>query len=117
MIELEIGQRLRNMRESRDLTRRDVEELTKGEFKESILAMYESGQRRIAAPRLMALADFYSVPVAFLLGETTSPDLIGEPYDLEAILMSDPTYSREERDLLMHVMNIIKAKRRAEGRE
>jgi len=117
MLELEIGQRLRNIRESRDLTRKDVEELTQREFKESILAMYESGQRRIAAPRLKALADFYSVPVAFLLGEVLSPDSVGEPYDLEAILMSDPTYSREERDLLLHVVNIIKAKRRAEGRE
>ena len=70
--EYEVGNRLRNVRESKDLTRRDVEGQTSGEFKESILAMYESGQRRIPTPRLKKLADFYTVSIAFLLGENPS---------------------------------------------
>ncbi|MDI6689333.1 MAG: helix-turn-helix transcriptional regulator [Actinomycetota bacterium] len=112
----EIGLRLRNVRESKRLSRKDVEKLTSGEFKESILAMYESGRRRICASRLKRIADFYGVPVSFLLGETFTPQP-SQSYDIEAMLMSDPKYSEEERELLLHVIDIIKAKRRAEGKE
>lgn len=114
--EYEIGLRLRNIRESKQLSRKDVETLTKGEFKESILSMYENGRRRIAALRLKRLADFYEVPVSFLVGEASS-SMNWEEYDIEAILMSDPKYSSEERELLLHVIGIIKAKRKAEGKD
>lgn len=115
--EEEVGNRLRNLRESRGLSRRDVQYLTKDSFKESILAMYESGRRRIPAPRLKELADFYNVSVAFLIGEATAPHSNTRTYDIEAILMSDPKYSDEERNLIFQVLNIIKAKRKAEGKE
>jgi len=114
--EQEVGNRLRNLRESRDLTRKDVEHLTGKEFKESILAMYESGTRRIPTPRLKKLADFYAVPVSFALGEAQAMNQT-QSYDIEAMLMSDPKYSEEEVELLRHVINIIKAKRKAEGKE
>ena len=114
--EKEIGNRLRNIRESKSLTRKDVEEETKREFKESILAMYESGQRRIPTPRLKKLADFYQVSTAFVLGESAQM-AAKKAYDIEAMLMSDPKYSDEEKELLLHVINIIKAKRRAEGKD
>ncbi len=113
--EYEIGNRLRNVRESKDLTRREVEDQTTGEFKESILAMYEGGQRRIPTPRLKKLADFYSVSTAFLLGE--NPSMKQGSHDLEAMLMSDPKYSDDEKELLQHVIGIIKAKRKAEGKD
>ena len=113
--EYEIGNRLRNVRESKDLTRKDVENQTTGEFKESILAMYESGQRRIPTPRLKKLADFYTVSIAFLLGE--NPGISEGSQDLEAMLMSDPKYSDDEKELLQHVIGIIKAKRKAEGKD
>lgn len=114
--EAEVGNRLRNIRESKSLTRKDVEAKTDGEFKESILAMYESGQRRLPTPRLKKLADFYQVSTAFILGET--PQMAAsKSYDVEAMLMSDPKYSDEEKELLLHVINIIKAKRKAEGKE
>jgi len=61
MYENDVGWRLRHVRESRDLSRKDVENLTGSEFKESILAMYENGRRRIPTPRLKRLADFYDV--------------------------------------------------------
>lgn len=115
--EQEIGNRLRNLREVRGLTRRDVQYLTKGEFKESILAMYEGGSRRIPTPRLKELADFYGVSPAFLMGESATPRPDAKTYDVEAILMSDPRYSDEERNLIFQVLNIIKAKRKAEGKD
>ncbi len=113
----EIGTRLRNLRESRNLSRRKVQELTNNKVKESILAMYENGRRRIPTPRLKELADFYSVPVSFLLGESTHFIPEDQPNDLEAILKADSSYSDEEKDLLLHVIDIIKAKRKAEGRD
>lgn len=115
--EAEVGNRLRNIRESRNLSRKEVETRTGEEFKESILAMYESGHRRIPTPRLKKLADFYGISTAFLLGESPSVDPKGQRYDVEAMLMSDPKYSQDEKELLMHVINVIKAKRKAEGKD
>lgn len=115
--EAEIGNRLRNIRESRNFSRKDVEEQTDGEFKESILAMYENGRRRIPTPRLKKLADFYGVSTAFLMGESPYMNATVQEYDIEAMLMSDPKYSEDEKELLVHVIHIIKAKRKAEGKD
>ncbi len=112
----EVGARLRHVRESKQLSRKDVEGLTSGTFKESIIAMYESGRRRIPTPRLKDLADFYGVTLAFLLGESPVAAVGSTQVDIEALLMSDPKYSEDERELLLHVIDIIKAKRRAEGK-
>ncbi len=114
--EAEIGTRLRNIRESQTLSRKDVEERTSYEFKESILAMYENGRRRIPTPRLKKLADFYGVSTAFLLGENLAMNTPARAYDIEAMLASDPKYSDDEKELLLHVIGVIKAKRRAEGK-
>lgn len=112
MKDADVGYRLRNVRESKSLTRKEVEEATNGVFKESILAMYENGHRRIPTPRLKELADFYNVRVSFLVGE----DGHHRSGDIEALLMSDPLYSDDEKKLLLDVIDIIKAKRRLEGR-
>lgn len=116
MYEKEIGNRLRYVRESKGLSRKEVEILTAGEFKESILAMYENARRRLPTPRLKRLADFYSVSASFFLGESVrEPNKNHE--DIEALLLSDPLYTEDERKLLLDVIEIIRAKRRAEGRE
>lgn len=116
MYEQEVGNRLRYVRESKGFSRKEVEILTSGEFKESILAMYENARRRIPTPRLKRLADFYGVAAAFFLGESTrGPEI--KHQDIEALLLSDPLYTDDERRLLTDVIEIIRAKRRAEGRE
>ncbi|MCL5292454.1 MAG: helix-turn-helix domain-containing protein [Actinobacteria bacterium] len=112
----DVGLRLRHVRESLRLSRREVEERSRGEFKESILAMYENAKRRIPTPRLQRLADIYGVSASFLLGESVIPER-GAPMDVEALLMSDPKFSEDERALIKNVLSIIKAKRRAEGKE
>lgn len=89
--------------------------MTEGEFKESILAMYENARRRIPMPRLKQLADFYGVSVAWLMGEAVSKD--SKKVNIEALLMADPNFSEDERRLMLDVLEIIKAKRRAEGRD
>ena len=115
MYENDVGWRLRHVRESRDLSRKDVENLTGGEFKESILAMYENGRRRIPTPRLKRLADFYDVSIGWLMGEAVAQDN-KKDVSVEALLMADPNFSEEERRLMLDVLEIIKAKRRAEGK-
>lgn len=116
MYEKDVGWRLRRIRESRDLSRKDVENMTGGEFKESILAMYENARRRIPMPRLKNLADFYGVSVSWLMGEAATQDQ-KEEVSVEALLMTDPNFSEDERRLMLDVLEIIKAKRRAEGKE
>jgi len=116
MYEKDLGWRLRHIRESRDLSRKDVENMTGGEFKESILAMYENGRRRIPTPRLKQLADFYGVSAAWLMGEAVSQES-KKDVSMEALLMADPNFNEEERKLVLDVLEIIKAKRRAEGRD
>ncbi|MBE0446675.1 MAG: helix-turn-helix transcriptional regulator [Actinobacteria bacterium] len=116
MYESDIGWRLRNVRESRGLSRKDVENMTGGEFKESILAMYENARRRIPTPRLKRLADFYDISVAWLVGEAVAQSSNKE-IDIEALLMADPNFSENERRLMLDMLEMIKAKRRAEGRE
>ena len=44
-----------------------VEELSKGEFKASVLGAYERGERAVSVPRLARLAAVYEVPVDLLL--------------------------------------------------
>ncbi|MCL6471895.1 MAG: helix-turn-helix domain-containing protein [Firmicutes bacterium] len=116
MYEHDVGWRLRHIRESRGLSRKDIENMTGGEFKESILAMYENARRRIPMPRLKRLADLYDVSVAWLMGEAVTQDTRQE-ISLEALLMADPNFSEEERRLMLDVLEIIKAKRRAEGKD
>lgn len=116
MNECDVGWRLRNVRESLGFSRRQIEEMSEGEFKESILAMYENGKRRIPTPRLQRLAGIYNVSGSFLLGEAPTLEA-SEGADVEALLMSDPKFSEDERELIRNVLDIIKAKRRAEGRE
>ena len=117
MLENEVGWRLRDVRESRSLSRKDIEKMTHGEFKESILAMYENGRRRIPTPRLKRLSDFYGVSVAWLMGEAVTQSSNSKEPTFEALLMADPRFSEDERRLILDVLEIIRAKQRAEGRE
>lgn len=62
-----VGERLRAVRKRRRLTLGDVEALSGGEFKTSVLGAYERGQRGVAVNRLLRLAELYGVLPAELL--------------------------------------------------
>ena len=62
-------QRIRDLREDRDLTQVQVGEAIG--VPQRTYAYYESGQRMIPPHVLCALADFYDVSVDYLLGRTT----------------------------------------------
>lgn len=62
-----VGARLRSIRAQKRLSLDAVEELSKGEFKASVLGAYERGERAVSVPRLARLAAVYEVPVDLLL--------------------------------------------------
>ena len=62
-----VGERLRKVRAQNKFSLKDVEKMTNGFIKASILGAYERGERVISVPRLFELADFFKVPVNYLL--------------------------------------------------
>ena len=71
----EVGQRLRAVRRQRRLSLDDVERQSGGRWSASAIGAYERGFRNLSLPRLRELAEFYSVPMATLLGEIDLRDL------------------------------------------
>lgn len=68
----EVGQRLRAVRQTAGMPLAEVQQLSEGEFKASVLAAYERGERWISVPRLSRLAHVYKVPLSELLPGTVA---------------------------------------------
>ena len=64
--------RLRDVREDRDLKQRDIAELLK--VHQTTYSDYELGRLNIPVAVLHTLADFYGVSIDYLLGRTNSKD-------------------------------------------
>lgn len=60
--------RLRDLREDRDLSQREVAKLL--EMSQTGCSKYETGENDIPTSVLQRLADFYNVSVDYLLGRT-----------------------------------------------
>ncbi len=60
--------RLKDLREDRDLTQREVADLL--HIKQNTYSQYENGQRQIPVSALVVLARFYNTSVDYILGET-----------------------------------------------
>ena len=60
--------RLRDLREDRDLSQREVAKLL--EMSQTGYSKYETGENDIPTSVLQRLADFYNVSVDYLLGRT-----------------------------------------------
>ncbi|RJQ31787.1 MAG: helix-turn-helix domain-containing protein [Actinobacteria bacterium] len=65
-----VGKRLRKVRVQNKYSLKEVEKMTKGEVKASILGAYERGERVISVPRLFELSQFFNVPVEYLLADS-----------------------------------------------
>ena len=70
---MERSQRIRDLREDRDLTQAQVGRAIN--LPQRTYAYYESGQRMVPPPVLCALADFDGVSVDYLLGRTDRPEM------------------------------------------
>ena len=64
-------QRIRNLREDRDLFQKDIAELL--QCTQVCYSYYEMGKRDIPTDVLIKLAAFYDTSVDYLLGETDDP--------------------------------------------
>ena len=64
--------RLRDLREDKDLKQKDMAELLK--IHQTTYSDYELGKLNIPVATLHYLADFYSVSIDYLLGRTTRKD-------------------------------------------
>ena len=63
--------RIRDLREDRDLKQRQLAEFLN--CSQQVYSNYELGQRDIPTYVLIRLAEFYSVSVDYLLGQTNNP--------------------------------------------
>lgn len=64
----EVQKNLRKVRKSKDLTLHQVEVLSNGIHKCTVVGSYERGTRSISVDRLIALAEFYDVSVSEFFG-------------------------------------------------
>lgn len=112
---LQVGQRLRAIRQAQGLSLAEVETRSEGTWSASAVGAYERGFRTLSLPRLKALADFYRVPVGVLLGEpapmTTTPERRKIILDLEALGRIDPA-----APIRRFVQSIIEARGDFNGR-
>ena len=64
-------QRLRDLREDRDLRQKDVAEFLG--ISQTVYSRYERGFQTIPVEHLLKLADFYKTTTDYILGRTNSP--------------------------------------------
>ena len=64
-------QRLRDLREDRDLRQKDVAEVLG--ISQTVYSRYERGFQTIPVEHLLKLADFYKTTTDYILGRTNSP--------------------------------------------
>ena len=64
-------QRIRDLREDKDLKQRQIAEFLN--CSQQVYSNYELGQRDIPTDVLIKLANFYDVSIDYLLGQTKNP--------------------------------------------
>lgn len=66
--------RLRELREDRDLLQKDIAEILS--CTQVCYSRYELGKRDIPTDVLVKLADYYTVSINYILGQTDNPDRV-----------------------------------------
>lgn len=113
---VELGERLRNVRQQQDLSLHDVEDASDGELKASVVGAYERGERAVSVARLRALADFYRVPVSSLLptsagGGTQPVQRTGERLVIDLTALEYEGVDEQEREVIERYVGAIQAQR------
>ena len=73
----QVGQRLRAIRHAHHLSLDDVEKSSSGRWTAATLQAYEQGTRNLSLTQLHAMASFYGMSTADLLGEPPLPESPG----------------------------------------
>ena len=113
---IELGDRLRNVRQQQDLSLHDVEAASDGELKASVVGAYERGERAVSVSRLRTLAEFYRVPVSSLLptsagSSTTTSRRSGERLVIDLTALEFDGVEAEEREVIERYVGAIQAQR------
>ncbi len=74
-----LGAVLRSVRSQQELSLQGVEQKSQGQWKAVVVGSYERGDRAITVQRLAELAEFYGVPVATLLPDTSPSEAAAPP--------------------------------------
>lgn len=106
-----LGERLRLARRSRGWSLTDVEVISTGEFKASVVGAYERGERSLTVHRLVRLASVYAIPIESLL-----PPPLDRPDTL--IDLTSPEFEDHADGALMErYLGSIQMMRRSEAGE
>lgn len=65
--------RIRDLREDRDLTQKQVSEMLMCD--QSLYSKYERGEREIPLVLMIKLADYYGTSIDYLVGRTDNPSI------------------------------------------
>lgn len=65
--------RIRDLREDRDLTQKQVSEMLMCD--QSLYSKYERGEREIPLVLMIRLADYYGTSIDYLVGRTDNPSI------------------------------------------
>ncbi|HCU56358.1 MAG TPA: transcriptional regulator [Clostridiales bacterium] len=68
-----VYQRIRDLREDKDLKQKDLAEIL--HCSQQVYSNYELGQRDIPTTILIALSDYYNTSVDYILGITNNPQI------------------------------------------
>lgn len=96
-----LGERLRAVRKAKKLSLPSVEKMSNGEFKAVVIGSYERGARAMTVEKLIALADFYQVPVqTFLQGSDNKQGEIRIPKILDLQKIATRSKQGDRHNLL-----------------
>ncbi len=106
-----LGERLRLARRSRGWSLSEVESISSGEFKASVVGAYERGERSLTVQRLVRLAATYDVPLDSLLPRPV------EPSDTMIDLTAPELSESNDGALIDRYLGTIQMMRRGDPRE
>ena len=111
-----VGERLRRIRQQKQMSLSDVEANSDQEFKASVLGAYERGERAISVPRLERLARFYGVGIDQLLPHDPqrvddAGDQSGAPKKLRIDVAKLSTMSGQQFEMLERFLRMIQVQR------
>jgi transcriptional regulator with XRE-family HTH domain len=112
---IEISDRLREIRISRGLSLFEIEKSSRGRLKAATLGSYERSDRSLSISRAIEIAQFYQIPLSYLLtgsAENTDPSS-GQEYIFDLRRIRENNLVDPGIDALIHFLGHI-AKRRSD---
>lgn len=105
-----LGGRLRRVRQQQRRSLHEVEAVSGGELKASVVGAYERGERTVSISRLHVLADFYRVPVAELLPDNAQEQSAPGPQRFVIDLVALES-CKDDQPVLARYVDSIRARR------